>query len=292
MCRYPAVLLLLGAAWLAAPAGAQPDRSAALAKAKAKFEADVSKAEDALIANIDRALKAAGANKATAEKLTYEREMFVTHRLVPTAVPTAAYLKQRSQAIAALDAVYLPAIKELAKAKKDEEAVALESALSDLLKTARGYGLALPDLESRPTFFIENKATGLVVDPAFKDSDSPLTLTPKAAAKKASQGWLLERDEKGFVVRHKDGVIFPRPPRAEMWYDPKKEVPDRAQFQLTEVRREVVFAARPAKGGGGDGFVLAVAERKVKGVTVYDVVMEKKESPPTPNQLWALVEVK
>ena len=84
-------------------AGAQPDRTAVLEKAKTKFEADIAKAEEALLKDIDKALKLAEAakNKQAVEKLTYERSQFVKHRLVPTTVPTTVYLKQRSQSIAA-----------------------------------------------------------------------------------------------------------------------------------------------------------------------------------------------
>src|SRR5262245_20472447 len=137
-----AALLLLTACWLVTPAGAQPDRMAALAKAKEKFETEISKADDALIGSLDKALTKAksSGNKALAEKVAYERDLFVNQRIIPTTVPTAAYVKQRSQATAVLLSVYRPAIQALSKAKKDEEAAALESALSDLLKAARGYG--------------------------------------------------------------------------------------------------------------------------------------------------------
>jgi hypothetical protein len=56
MKRLFAPLLLLFIISLTTPAQAQPDRTEALAKAKMKFEQDISKAEDALIAGIDKAL--------------------------------------------------------------------------------------------------------------------------------------------------------------------------------------------------------------------------------------------
>jgi hypothetical protein len=303
MCRSFAVLLLLCAACLGRPAGAQPDRTEALAKAKAKFEADVSKAEDALLANIDKALKNAAGNKATTEKLTYERELFVSQRIVPTAVPAGTYLKQRSQATAALEAVYLPAIKELVKAKKDDEAAALEGALGDLLKTARGYGLGLPDLEAaRPMFVIESKATGLVIEPVGKDGLGELGLATKMGKKKPAQCWNLERDEKGFVVRGaQSGRAFSISYRvspdggplvshlATAKLDPLKEVPDRSLFRLGETRREVTIASLSKDK---TDYVVTAIERKLKGVTVYDLVLEKKETPPTPGQLWVFAEAK
>src|SRR5262245_43350793 len=101
-----AALFLLGAVWLSAPAEAQPGRTGGLATGKSKFETDISKAEEALIASIDKAIKAASGNKAMMEKLTYERELFVSQRIVPTAVSTTAYIQKRTQAIAALEAAY------------------------------------------------------------------------------------------------------------------------------------------------------------------------------------------
>jgi hypothetical protein len=290
------LFVLLGAAWLAAPAGAQPDRAEALAKAKARFEADIPKAEDALVASMDKALKAAP-DKAAAEKLTYEREQFAGKRVVPTSVSAAAYLKQRAQAVAALEAVYLPAIKELTGAKKDDEAAALEGALGDLLKAARGYGLAFPDLESRPTVLIVNKGTGLVLDPANKDGRHPLVLTPKKAANKAGQGWQPERGEKGYVFRHDSHALYANRGGLEVIrINPKRELSEdtaaKTQFYLTEVRRDVVISARSDRAGDPRELVFVVVEGKGKDGPVYDVSLERKGVPPAPNQLWTLVEIK
>src|SRR5262249_14969158 len=152
-----------------------------------------------LLASIDKALKASTGNKMLKEKLTYEREMFVSQRFVPTAVPTMGYLKSRSQAISALEAAYQPAIKELVKAKKDDDAEAVEAALSDLLKAARGYGLGIPDLAGRPALLLENKATGTVIEPSTKEGYGDMLLVTKAAKKKALQTWHLDREEKGYV---------------------------------------------------------------------------------------------
>ena len=187
---------------LTTSAAAQPNRTAALAKAKTKFEQDISKAEDTLIASLDKATtraKAAG-NKAGAERLAYERDLFVNQRIIPTSIPTGTYIKQRRQATAVLEMVYRNAIKELTKAKKDDEAQALESALSDLVKTARGYGLALPDLALRQPLLIENKATKLVLEPAGKRGTGEVVLGPKLGKQKPSQCWYIDRDEKGYVI--------------------------------------------------------------------------------------------
>jgi hypothetical protein len=295
MRRSLAGSVFLVAVWLAGSSGAEPDRTEALAKAKAKFEADISKAEDALLASIDKALKGATGNKPLTEKLTYEREQFVGQRLVPTAVPTAAYLQKRAKAIAALEAVYNPAVKELVKAKKDDEAEAMESALSDLVRAARGYGLALPALEGPSTFFIENKAFGLALELVVRDTALQVILENKASKKTPSQFWLLDRDGKGFVLRNagrKDNVVI-----AAIGYglttdllDPKKEAPESVLFQLVEVHRAVVIA--PVTKNGAPGSVLTATEHKVKGVTTYKLTLEKKEAPPTPNQLWVITEVK
>jgi hypothetical protein len=303
MNRLFASLLFLLTVGFAAPAGAQPDRTEALAKAKTKFEADISKAEDALIATLDKGIMKAqsAGNKTMAEKLTYERELFVNHRIVPTTIATGAYLKQRSQATAALEAVYNPAIKELVKAKKDTEAEALEGALSGLLKTARGYGMAIPDLTGRPPIVIENKATGQVIEPVDKDYWQPVVFTAKMGKRRPLQCWYLDREEKGCTfVNAQSGKAMSKtnhvvdkklvPIVATATIDPQKETPDNLLFELTETRREVVITSL-AKGQT-NGLVLTVVEKKQKGVTIYELAFEKKESPPTPHQLWIISEAK
>ena len=298
MKRVFPLLFLATTAGLSGPAAGQ-DKSAALDKARTKFEAEVAKADEALVASLDKALaKAQGAgNKPMIEKLTYERELFVGKRIIPAAVPSTTYLKQRAQAVAALEAVYLPAIKELAKAKKEEEAEALEGALSDLLKSARGYGLALPALEGRPTLLIEHKGTGLVLESEVKDGLDRLVLAAKSAKRKPAQLWQLDREEKGVTIRNvaygKSLSSFGRFEGSSgvglSKLDPQKEVPDRSLFQLSEVRREVVIASLSK---GESGSALTATDRKLKGVTVYDLVLDKSESPPTSGQLWVVTEVK
>jgi len=298
-----AALLLLAACWLVTPAGAQPDRQmAALAKAKEKFETEISKADDALIGSLDKALTKAksSGNKALAEKVAYERDLFVNQRIIPTTVPTAAYVKQRSQATAVLLSVYRPAIAALSKAKKDDEAVALESALSDLLKAARGYGLALPDLASRPPVIIESKATGLVLE-SRKDGRGELMLREKVGRRNALQCWFLDRDEKGYVITNAqtkeslyvtlaavgdttDYRVYTNPLEAD------KAVPDRSLFQLTELRDGVTLTS--LYKGGAKGSVLAAAEKKLKGVTVHELLLTKKESSPSDKQIWIITEAK
>jgi hypothetical protein len=297
MRRSLVASVLLVAVCLAGSSGAEPNRTEALAKAKAKFEADISKAEDALLASIDKALKGAGAanNKMLTEKLTYEREQFVGQRTVPTAVPTTAYLQKRAQAIAALEAAYNPAIKELVKAKKDDEAEAMESALSDLVRAARGYGLALPALERQSIAFIENKASGLALELVVRDTALRIILENKASKKNPGQGWLLDRDGKGFVLRNasrKDNVVIAAVGRGLTTdlLDPKKEAPESVLFQLVEVRRAVLIV--PVTKNGAPGSVLTATEHKVKGVTTYELTLEKQETPPTPNQLWVITEAK
>jgi hypothetical protein len=295
MKRLPALPLLLTMVWLAAPAAAQPNRAEALAKAKAKFEMEVSKAEDSLIASMDKAL-AKAANKAAAEKLTYERELFVNQRIVPTLVATGSYVKHRSQATKALQDAYLPEIRALRKAKKDEEAAALESALGDLLKAARGYGLALPDLSRRPPVVIENKATGLVLEPS--GAAGHLALVRKQGKQRPLQCWYIDRDAKGYVFVNAstnraihvfgsstvNGV--PATPLTTLKYDPQKDVPERSLFQLAEVGHEVVISPK------GADTVLAASEKKQKGSTVHEPWPEKKESPPVASQLWVISEAK
>jgi hypothetical protein len=297
MSRARALLFLLPAVWLAAPAAAQPDRTAALEKARTKFEADISKSEEALVASIDKALKAAqtAKDRTLADKLTYERDVFVKHRITPTAVPQAAtYVKQRASSVTALEAAYRPAIKELIKAKKDEEADALETALNNMVKSARGYGLALPDLEGR-AFLIEHTPSGLVIETAYKGGRGELVLGPKVGKTKKDQCWLIEREEKGFVVRNvASGRVF------HAWnmnaiagqnlgvavLERTSETPRASLFTFAEDQRDVVFSIV------SNGLVLTAIEKKQKGVTNYGIVQAKKETPAPPSQRWTIVEAK
>jgi hypothetical protein len=294
-----ATLPLLFAATLGSSTAAQPDKSLALTQAKTKFEGDIAKAEEALLAGMEKALAKAQAanNKPMVEKLTYERNMFTLQRLVPTAVPTTAYLKQRTQATAALEAVYNPEIKRL-KAKKDAGADELETTLNDLVKASRGYGLAFPDLETRPVFVIENKATGQVIETENKEGTGNLVLGPKVGRKKANQCWQLEREEKGYLIRNvasRQGFHVPyagSDPGAILvtWptHEQSKEVNKGSLFRVVEGRREV------ALGAAWNALVLTSTEKQVKGVTTYFVTQEKEknETPPSDKQRWIFTEAK
>ena len=296
MRRPLALVVFLFSASAIGWAGAQPDRTAALEKARTRFEADITKAEEALVTSIDRALKSAqtAKDRQAVEKLTYEREQFVKQRLVPTTVPTAAYLKQRAQSIAAIEAAYAPVLKELVKAKKDEDVAALETALNDLVKTTRGYGLALPELEGR-SVLIESKANGLVIETEHKDGTGSLVLGPKVGKKKPSQCWIIEREEKGCVIRNvASGHTFNVPtgtgaPGVGLvsWpLDRTKVPPPNTLFVITEIRREVVISIP------FDGLTLTANEMKVKGVTTGTAIQEKKEEPLPAKQRWVFTEAK
>ena len=214
--------------------------------------------------------------------------MFVKVRITPTAYTANSYLQQRAQAITALNAVYHPAISELTKAKKLSEAAAVEDELSALLKASRGYGLALPDLESKPMFLIENKANGLVIETANKTGTGELTLAPKVGRSRLNQCWRLERDERGFYIHTCAGTnVFEIPGGSKAagvhvhtWgFDPKRESDARSVFQLNEIRRDIVLES------AHNGLILTATEKKVKGVTTTYVTQETKERrrPPRIN---------
>jgi Ricin-type beta-trefoil lectin domain-like len=290
-------LVLFSAVCISASVAGQPDRAEVLEKAKAKFEKDVAKLEDTLIAGIDKSIAKAqsATNKPLLEKLTYERDMFVKIRLTPTAYSADTYLRQRAQAIAALNAVYHPAIAELTKAKKLSEAAAVEDELSDLVKASRGYGLALPDLESKPIFLIENKTSGLVIETMNKGGTGDLVLGAKVGKNKLSQCWRLERDEKGYYIHNcacANVIQIPGGSRAAgtmitTWgFDPRKESDARSVFQFNEVRREIAMECVL------NGLILTATEKKLKGVSTTYVTQEKKEEPPTSAQLWTFIEAK
>jgi hypothetical protein len=295
----PVVLLLLPAFLLTGAVAAQPERTAALEKAKTKFEKDIAKCEETFLAGLDKTMvKALSKNdKPLHDKLTYERDQFVKFRTVPTAYPADTYLKQRNQAINALQAAYNPVITGLTKSKKLAEAAAIEDELCELLKSSRGYGLAIPDLSTKPIFLIENKALGLVIDTLNRTPGSEdLILTTKVVGKrKSSQCWQFEREEKGYVIRNLaterafhifSGGSDPGERVITWTSDPRREIEPHSLFLVTEVRREIVIERT------GD-LIMTATEKKEKGVTNILVTQEKKEKDgPTPAQLWTLIEVK
>jgi hypothetical protein len=301
--------LLLGVLFvvMVGSASAQQDRAQILEKAKAKFEKEMAKADETLQSAIDKAIAQATktGNKAQLEKLNYERPLFVTQHLIPTGVPTDAvsYLRERSKATTALLAAYNPAIAELTKTKKLEEANALEDTLNGILLAARGYGSAFPDIEAHPelVFMIENKATGLVVDTEIENGRGKLILTPKTGRPKAGQCWQLEREEKGFLIRNLKSknyfqtagiVANPEgdavPSLSAGVFNHKNETPASVQFKLISYRRD--FLIEPT--ANEDDTVVTPYEKKVKGVTTTYLTREKKDASKASSQLWKLVEVR
>jgi hypothetical protein len=290
------LLFLVPAAALAGSAAAQEKPAAVMERAKAKFEADMAKLDVTLLVGLDKAIAAKTTDKATVQKLTYEREVFVKSRIVPATFPGGAtYARGRNAATTALEAAYLSAARELSRSKKADEAAAAEDALGELLKAARGYGIAVPDLEAKPVFVVESKAfPGQVIDTAEKGSGA-LVLGAKVGRRKPTQCWQLEREDGGYVVRNLgSGYAFHVPAGSKtagtglvVWSSDKaKETSPSSLFRLDEVRRDVAF------GSAFNGLVLTATERKEKGVTTVAVTQEKKEKAPPPAQLWTLVEAK
>jgi hypothetical protein len=289
------IFLLLLAFCLSGTVAAQPDRTAALEKAKAKFEKDIAKIDETLLSGIDKTILQAtkAGNKALQEKLTYERPLFVTQHIVPTAIPCDGYLQQRTKASTALLAVYKPAINELTKAKKLSEAAALEDDLDEILKASRGYGFAFPDLEARPglIFLIENKEYGTAID----ISDGVGLVLNKPEKNKPSQLWQLEREEKGFVIRSvkykhaihvsrnsgEAGAILHNFPT-----DKTKELESSFLYRMTSIRHEIVIERIEPE------LIVTATEKKFKGETTVYVTQEKKDDMPKATQLWKLVEAK
>jgi hypothetical protein len=299
-CRLP-FLMLASVLALAGTAAAQ-DRTATLEKAKAKFEKEMAKQDEVFLAVIDKALaQAAKNNKSLLDRLTYERPLFVTHHLIPTAVASDAYLRERTKATNELMNVYKPVIADLNKAKKFEELAAIEDGLNEALKAARGYGLPFPDLEATPglIFTIESKShPGRVIDTERDGGTGDLAINPRLL--KPSQFWVVEREERGILIRNVKSkqVISARPapgqagstPTAGAIFrtsttDPKKETSLNSVFKVTEVRRELFLEC------AGNSLILTATEVKSKGVTTYPLTQEAKESNPTPDQLWKLVVV-
>jgi hypothetical protein len=289
------VLLVLFYPGLTGAKAAHQDRTAELEKAKTKFTKDIAKADEALQAKFDKAIAKAkdGGSKMVFEKLAYERELFTKDHIVPTALSSETYLQQRNQAITALQAVYKPAIADLTKAKKFDELAVVEDELCDLLKSARGYGLAFPNLETHPVFMIESLDSGEVIDTTGKGVGQ-VVLTPKLGKRKPTQCWVLEREPKGFVIRsvesnHAFAFVGARRDAGAtlgLWpVDLKKDVAADLQFKLIDVRREIIIESF-------SGLVLTATEKKEKGITTIYITQQKQEEKVPPTQLWKLVEVK
>jgi hypothetical protein len=140
---------------------------------------------------------------------------------------------------------------------------------------------------------IENKANGMVVETTNKDGSGELALAQKVGKKE--QCWLIEREEKGFVIRNvASGYSFNVPhghrhagvTMISYPFDRTKEATPNTRFQLTEFRREVVFSPTCS------GLILTANETKIKGVTTYSITQEKKEEPPPDKQRWVLTEAR
>jgi hypothetical protein len=277
---------------------AQPDRLATLKNARKTFESSIAKAERTLLDSIDGAINKArkSKNNAAVDKLTYERDQFLKQYLLPTAVSTKLYLKQRAQAIDALEAAYKPAIKELIRTKKTEDAEALEDSLHKLVSGCRGYGLSIPDLEDRPVLVIESKASGLVIETEKTNGTGNLVLGPKVGRQKPNQCWYIEREEKGYVIRNmtsKDGFHVPWAsndsgvvPHTWPPHGPVKETIKGSQFRIVDGPHDV------ALGGAWNDLVLGIAEKKVKGVSTVYLEQQKAESPLPSKQRWIISEAR
>lgn len=276
-----------------APAGlAEPP--AALVKAKTKFEQDVAKTEEALLAGLDKALTAAtkSGNKALGERIGYERDMFTKFRIVPSTFNATVYAKQRNAACDALEAAYAPVVRDMRKAKKEDEASALDKELSELLRAARGYGMALPELEPKVAVLIENKQSGTVLEGKNGTRGERVLLAPKVGKKQLAQCWYIEREEKGVVFRNvaNGGVLtvsasFNKEGEQHFWtekLEADKETPERSLVILTEHKREVVLRFASSR----EGRALGVSDRKVKGVTTYDLATVELANPPDNLNLW------
>jgi hypothetical protein len=295
------IALFLLTCYLTGVVAAQPDKAAAMEKAKAKFEKDIEKMEETLLTGMDKSIvKALSANnKMLHEKLTYDRDQFVKYHMLPITYASETYHKQRNQAITALLTVYQPVINDLTKAKKFAELNAIEDELTSLLKSSRGYGLAFSShLETNPMFMIENKSTGNVMSLLERQGQlTEIILAPKEkeGKKKQLQCWRVERYDENFAFRnvgnrevialHRSGQNVGSNFGIESTVA-GKDPRETALFLVTEMRRDIVIEC------GFSHMILTATEKKEKGVTTVYLTEEKKEKTPTDTQIWTLVEVK
>jgi hypothetical protein len=303
MIRSIVSSLVLGSG-LAGTVDAQQDQ--ALVNARKKFEEEIAKLDKSLVVKMEKASDAAKKNgdKALFQKLSYERQQFVTQHLVPTEANT--YLQDRSRATVAIMKVYQTAINKLTKEKKFQEAAAVEDVLDESLKSSRGYGLAFPDLDMnrKLMFMIENKESGLVVDTEHGDGRARLVLTPKekGGKSKPTQCWRLEREEKGFAISNVKSDSYWHAPfdpagagalpgsfvDVESWRDKTTlEIGASSVYRFSSTRKEIVIEATLSD------LILTATSKAVKGATTTFVTQEKKnDKMPTEAQIWKLIEIK
>ncbi len=293
----PTILIVGFIVSLLGAASAQDEKAQNLEKAKEKFQKDIAKAEEGFLASIDKAIAQAGksGNLKLQQSLTFARPLFVEKKLMPRDMPAENYLHLRRLATSNLLKAYQPTITELTKAKKIEETNALEDTLDELLKSARGYGLAFPDLGAHPVLLIENVKTGMVIDSLNDGGTGELVLNNKLGARRPTQCWRIDQEEKGFVFHNvksnhnmdvfggnrAPGVVISTWP-----YDSKKDVNPPGRFKLTGIRRQLMIESEAS------GLILTATDRVNKGSVMTYVTQEKKEEPPSPAQLWRLIEVK
>jgi hypothetical protein len=298
--------VLAALACCAGPAAAQENRDELLKSAREKFVRDIKRIESNLLDRIDRELTKKSTEKDLAGKLNYERPRFVTHHIVPTALPgaTVTYLQDRTKATNALREKYDAVIKELVKAKKLTEQEAVEDELSELLKASRGYGLAFPDLEMHPgPYMIVNKELNLAIDyqPQKNDRTCQLVLSPRSkGAVKPGLCWAVERDERGFVFWNVESkqcfdLPFGKQDLGQQIYTfPRlktEEFTPNQLFPVIEVRREFMIRTTTIPSSS-DELVLTPFEKSEKGVVRSIVVQQQRFKVTSASQLWQLIPVK
>jgi hypothetical protein len=115
---------------------------ARLDKEKAAYDGQVEKLRAGLLKSLqdkeDTARK--DGNRKLVEQVKGDREAFEGKGELPKSVPTAAYTRTLQQARLVLEAAFATAIKEYTKAKKDDEAAAVEQQLTAFRADAGGAG--------------------------------------------------------------------------------------------------------------------------------------------------------
>jgi hypothetical protein len=156
-----------------------------LDKAKTAYDEQVDKLRDGLLKTLQDKEEAARkkGDKKLVDQIKGEREAFESSGELPKSVPTANYLRDYKQARSTLELAYTTAVKEYTKAKKDDEAAAVEKDLAAFKEDATQPGATLAVLLTKDSLWTGARRTATAKG---KVSENPFRMT------------IASRDGKGF----------------------------------------------------------------------------------------------
>lgn len=259
----------------------------AIAKAEADFRETLAKAASK---SKDRAAQV---------KLTYQLERFEKLKDVQTIAQAREYWRAREAALADLARVYEPAIRARRSGKLHESSDLFDSAnllerkQSELVKAARGFGLAVPDPEKEPIVVVRNVESGCVLEPTDPKGWSSRIEVNKYVRGKASQLWKLERGEEGISLKTAGGMHLHVPAgstadgeKLVLWRCDERPTSKSFCWNVDESLREIVLLSAL------NGFALSSAEVAERGILKTYATQTKKAEKRIPSQVWKIEVVK